>query len=71
MQRAQKRNACKEGKFWFRKDITTQVSPPEANECCRGTTNCDLNNCGISEMTINEIINGKVSSRNFLMMKLW
>ncbi|CAH1980036.1 unnamed protein product [Acanthoscelides obtectus] len=61
MQRAQKRNAAKVEKFWFRKDITTQVSPPEANECCKtGTTNCDMKNCDMFvEMTLNEIINGK------------
>lgn len=59
MQNAQKRNACKVGKFWFRKDITTTISPPEANKCCKGTTN--LNECDIyTQMTINEIINGKV-----------
>nr|CAH7723386.1 unnamed protein product [Callosobruchus chinensis] len=61
MQRAQKRNAAKEEKFWFRKDITTQISPPAANECCKtGSTNCDMKNCDMFvEMTLNEIINGK------------
>ncbi|XP_025829413.1 glutamate--cysteine ligase [Agrilus planipennis] len=58
MQRAQKRNACREEKFWFRKNITTCVSPPEANQyCMQGKTNSD---CDVYEpMTINEIINGK------------
>ncbi|XP_030747860.1 glutamate--cysteine ligase catalytic subunit [Sitophilus oryzae] len=59
IQNAQKRNALKDQKFWFRKDITTDVSPPEANQCCKGTkcetTECDL----IGLMTVNEIINGK------------
>lgn len=58
MQNAQKRNACKEGKFWFRKDITTQVSPPEANDVCKNQgadQDCD----NYSLMTIDEIINGK------------
>lgn len=58
MQNAQKRGACSNEKFWFRKDITTQVSPPEANKCCKeGYSTC----CDVYEpMTINQIINGKV-----------
>ncbi|XP_028130655.1 glutamate--cysteine ligase [Diabrotica virgifera virgifera] len=56
MQNAQKRNAARDQKFWFRRDITTHVSPPAANECCKGTTkDCDM----FVQMTINEIINGK------------
>ncbi|XP_072394245.1 glutamate--cysteine ligase [Diabrotica undecimpunctata] len=56
MQLAQKRNAARDQKFWFRRDITTHVSPPAANECCKGTTkDCDM----FVQMTINEIINGK------------
>lgn len=64
MQKAQKRNAAREEKFWFRKDITTHISPPEANECCRkGTMNCDPKDCDMfGLMTINEVINGKVNS---------
>lgn len=59
MENAQKRGACLSGKFWFRKDITTTVSPPEANECCKkGFVSC----CDVYEpMTINQVINGKVS----------
>lgn len=65
MQSAQKKNALKTEKFWFRKDITTTISPPEANKCCKGTTN--LNECDIyTKMTVNEIINGKVSYLYFL-----
>lgn len=63
MQRAQRRNAAREEKFWFRRDITTHVSPPAANECCRsgGVSNCEPQKCDMwCEMTINEIINGKV-----------
>ncbi|KAK5645790.1 hypothetical protein RI129_004254 [Pyrocoelia pectoralis] len=58
MQNAQKRGANLNQTFWFRKDITTQISPPEANECCKkGYANC----CDAFEpMTINQIINGKV-----------
>lgn len=58
MQNAQKRDACKTQKFWFRKNITTHVSPPEANECCKV---CDISSCDVfTLMTLNEIINGKV-----------
>lgn len=62
MQRAQRRNAAREEKFWFRRDITTHVSPPEANECCKagGAVNCETKCDMWCEMTINEIINGKV-----------
>jgi glutamate--cysteine ligase catalytic subunit len=62
MQNAQQRDACKEQKFWFRKEITTHISPPEANECCKiGTTNCEPQNCEVYTcMTVNEIVNGKV-----------
>lgn len=61
MQNAQKRGACLNQKFWFRKDITTQISPPEANKCCKGTTNCDMVVCDqFIPLTVNEIINGKV-----------
>lgn len=54
MQRAQKRDAVLNQKFWFRKDPAAQntegASAPTAPEdCC-------------VEMTINEIINGKVTS---------
>lgn len=60
MQNAQKRNALKEQKFWFRKDITTDVSPPEANRCCQNMSNCEPKDCDlIGLMTVNEIINGK------------
>lgn len=67
MQNAQKRNACREQKFWFRKEITTKISPPEANECCRkGTKNCEPKNCDAFDcMTVNEIINGKVILKAF------
>ncbi|CAL1290589.1 unnamed protein product [Larinioides sclopetarius] len=55
--KAQKRDAVLTEKFWFRKDLTTCESPPEATaymaECC-----CPAE-CQYTEMTINEIINGK------------
>ena len=34
MRKAQKRDALKTEKFWFRKDITTTVSPPQATSQC-------------------------------------
>lgn len=57
---AQKKDAVKEGKFYFRKDVITANSPPEAAECpgC-----CEVIKQRIDEeytmMSINEIINGK------------
>ncbi|GFS80159.1 glutamate--cysteine ligase catalytic subunit [Nephila pilipes] len=55
--KAQKRDAVLTEKFWFRKDLTTCESPPEATaymaECC------NPNECQYTQMTINEIINGK------------
>lgn len=54
MDNAQKRNALHTQTFWFRKDITTDESPPEATSCClKGQCNV------YTKMTINEIINGK------------
>ena len=67
MEEAQKKDAVKRGKFWFRKDIITQVSPPEASHCFQ-STGCPLvsessntsNNTDQScvLMTADEIING-------------
>ncbi|KAG8227636.1 hypothetical protein J437_LFUL008713, partial [Ladona fulva] len=60
MQKAQKRNAIRTEKFWFRKDITTKISPPEATCQCPKFQSDDSAPCDVSEaMTINEIINGK------------
>lgn len=56
MNNAQKRGAVLNQKFWFRKDITTCVSPPEASKCCPMKTS-DV----YEAMTVNQIINGKVS----------
>ncbi|GIY57581.1 glutamate--cysteine ligase catalytic subunit [Caerostris darwini] len=57
--KAQKRDAVLTEKFWFRKDLTTCESPPEATaymaECCSAAE------CQYTQMTINEIINGKTS----------
>lgn len=68
MQEAQKKDAVKRGKFWFRKDIITQVSPPEASQCFQSTGCPYQNNDSTSNpnntdqscvlMTTDEIING-------------
>jgi glutamate--cysteine ligase catalytic subunit len=49
MQNAQKRNACLEQKFYFRRNISTGTS----NESNKSQDECEL-----VEMTINEIVNG-------------
>ncbi|XP_044726614.1 glutamate--cysteine ligase [Chrysoperla carnea] len=53
MQNAQKRNACRTGKFWFRKNLLTCDSPPEASKCCP-KSGSEL----YEQMTIDQIING-------------
>src|SRR5688500_14290008 len=67
MLEAQKRDAVKRCKFWFRKDIISLTSPPEAAKCVEAT-GCCSDNCiakletPIDEscvlMSVNEIING-------------
>lgn len=70
MQEAQKRDAVKRSKFWFRNDIITQISPPEAARCVEATgcaslalTAKDLAESSPDEscalMTVDEIINGR------------
>ncbi|XP_049773639.1 glutamate--cysteine ligase catalytic subunit [Schistocerca cancellata] len=54
MQKAQKRDAIRNEKFWFRKDITTEDSPTVATSCCQ-KTECNV----YTQMTIDQIINGK------------
>ncbi|RWS09698.1 glutamate--cysteine ligase catalytic subunit-like protein [Dinothrombium tinctorium] len=71
MQEAQKRDAVLRCRYWFRKDIITQTSPPEACACveatgCPSESNiCDSENVNLDEscilMSVNEIINGKGS----------
>jgi glutamate--cysteine ligase catalytic subunit len=68
MQEAQKRDAVKRSKFWFRKDIITQGSPPEATTCVRATGCPTAQTCpdasvdNVDEsyvlMSADEIING-------------
>ncbi|XP_064597197.1 glutamate--cysteine ligase catalytic subunit-like [Liolophura sinensis] len=58
---AQKRDSVREGKFYFRKDVLTGSSPPEASECCGERPKC----CNIEDeydlFSVDEIINGKGS----------
>lgn len=52
MQKAQKRNACMQEKFWFRKNVNDNKN----DSGCQGTKDeCD----GCELWSINEIINGK------------
>uniref|UniRef100_A0A1B6DNT5 Glutamate--cysteine ligase n=2 Tax=Clastoptera arizonana TaxID=38151 RepID=A0A1B6DNT5_9HEMI len=59
MSKAQKNNALHKELFYFRKDITTQDSPPQA------TAQCQSAHCGAKcepiymPMSVDEIINGK------------
>ena len=65
---AQKRDAVKRCKFWFRKDIISLTSPPEAAKCVEAT-GCSSDNCTAKSetpidescvlMSVDEIINGK------------
>ena len=70
MTEAQKRDAVRRSKFWFRKDIITQVSPPEAEKCVHAT-GCRFTRCCQNEtvtataadescilMSADQIING-------------
>jgi len=57
MQRAQKRDAALNQKFWFRKDLATQSSPSSVTNACSSPVEGET----YTEMTISEIINGKVS----------
>lgn len=77
MKEAEKRDAIHACKFWFRKDIITQSSPSEAEQCVQ-RTGCSISCCKKKKpsvpveaekevdescqlMTLNEIINGKGS----------
>ncbi|XP_046544356.1 glutamate--cysteine ligase catalytic subunit-like [Haliotis rubra] len=61
MKTASKRDAVRQGRFYFRKDVVTDCSPPEAAECM---VNCEKAPCKCiadeyTLMSIDEIINGK------------
>lgn len=59
MQRAQKRDAVLNQKFWFRKDLAAQNSPTGV----ASNASSELEETCV-EMSINEIINGKVDFVN-------
>ncbi|XP_064652181.1 glutamate--cysteine ligase catalytic subunit-like [Lineus longissimus] len=67
MQTAQKRDAVRAEKFYFRKDITTYSSPRQATDVCMSCITCPEVRAAINQddsdeyvlMSINEIINGK------------
>lgn len=60
MSRAQKSNALHKELFHFRKDITTQETPPEPKAQCQ-SAKCGANCAPVySAMSIDQIVNGKV-----------
>ncbi|XP_067950314.1 glutamate--cysteine ligase catalytic subunit-like [Watersipora subatra] len=73
VKRAQKRDAVLTEKFYFRTNVTTSCSPPDASECVKkgqcpgivvGNTDRKLSSSescpyAFQELTINEIMNGK------------
>ena len=62
MQKAQKRNACREERFWFRKNINSKAGANNHND----STNHQNGETPIDDeyelMTIDQIINGNGSS---------
>lgn len=62
MSRAQKSNALHKELFHFRKDITTQETPPEPKAQCQ-SAKCGANCAPVySAMSIDQIVNGKVTN---------
>ncbi|KAK3929047.1 Glutamate--cysteine ligase catalytic subunit [Frankliniella fusca] len=60
MKNAQKKDAVKTQKFWFRKDITTFSSPPACTACCQSSPDAKTDSLDCyTLMTVDEIINGK------------
>lgn len=61
MSRAQKNNALHKETFYFRKDVTTQDTPPQCTAQCQNSQ-CSENDCEsqvYTPMTVDQIINGK------------
>lgn len=61
MSRAQKNNALHKERFYFRKDVTTQDTPPQCTAQCQNSQ-CSENDCEsqvYTSMTVDQIINGK------------
>lgn len=66
MQKAQQRNACRDQKFWFRKDITGKKGSASNGHVENGNSSEELQQNGTASdefelMTIDQIINGKDS----------
>lgn len=59
MQKAQRKDAVKTEKFWFRKDITTFSSPPACTACCKSSAETKPDADCYTLLTVDEIINGK------------
>lgn len=59
MQRAQKRNACREDKFWFKRNICKKENINNSMNVPNGNMNSE--NDEYELMTIDQIINGKDS----------
>ena len=61
MQEAQKRDAVKRGKFWFRNDIISQMCPATSNgsnvDCAIDDSDDTDESCAL--MSVDEIINGR------------
>lgn len=57
MQRAQRRGACVSERFWFRRDVG---APPPPGQQPRETAADDAAADQYEEMTVTEIVNGKV-----------
>lgn len=70
MSRAQKNNALNEEVFHFRKDITTQETPPQPKAQCQ-SAKCGSNCAPVyTAMSIDQIVNGKVTV-NSLLSSYW
>uniref|UniRef100_A0A6M2DFZ2 Glutamate--cysteine ligase n=1 Tax=Xenopsylla cheopis TaxID=163159 RepID=A0A6M2DFZ2_XENCH len=58
MQKAQKRNACREQRFWFRSDITSKNSSSSQQCALSSDSSCSVKR-EYELMSVDEIINGK------------
>lgn len=64
MKRAQRRDAVRTQTFFFKKDLLTCNTPRNAKNFCGDA--CADDSDDYSEMTVNEIINGKVCVFSFV-----
>ena len=67
MQKAQRKDAVKTEKFWFRKNITTFSSPPACTACCHSSSESKTETDCYTLMTVDEIINGKVTFCRYIL----